>query len=246
MKWRGILDFNAHLTRDARRYVWALLNVCDREMVRCAHNSNRTPNYKWLLEQSLPYGYVGLAQWAYARVTGMPDKVGTMLLAAAAHGGHLNSLEWVWSKWKSELVTITGENAWLCAIRAGHLGAVQFLHAHLSWVPNSVFDTAILWGRVDILRWLLDTSRCQWGLSMMLTAAGVGHVVIMEVLWAHQPQPQNMDRRTSWAAASKGHLDAFKWLLAHNCPWDEEKVRRRAPLHILQWLDGGRGPGAAR
>jgi hypothetical protein len=99
-RFRGILDLNERIPqRDVRKLIWCHLNPCDREMVRCAHNSCRTmtSSYGRLIDWCVRYGYSELIQWAYEQNGEVLPwaLISGRTISLAADSGSIPTLQWL-------------------------------------------------------------------------------------------------------------------------------------------------------
>lgn len=103
------------------------------------------------------------------------------------------------------------------AASGGHLGVVQFLHAHgvMSTPSPAALDSAAANGHLDVIRWLHATDRALFTATTdaMDKAAAAGHLDVVRFLDEHRDEGCTEFAMTK--AAIHGHLDVVAYLHEH-------------------------------
>ena len=175
----------------------------------------------------------GNALWQLPGPGGYTD----MLPAAAALGGHLETLQWI-----NDCIPVpVGEPrvGGCVAFAAGHGGSLGVLRClrdlGCPW-DAAMCHGAAMGNHPNALRWL-HAEGCQWDSRTTLAVAAVGNLGMLE--WLHTRDcPMHTDCST--AAAHAGHMGAVRWLDGHSCPADRDALFAPACRHgniaMLEWL----------
>jgi len=173
------------------------------------------------------------------------------LLAAAAWGGMVTTLEFLWTRF-AEYTTVA-ENEWVVlfyAAQRGHTDVLKFGHSHQFAAFHEHASAAILVakvvcaGKVQCLDYLYSVGLT--GAAEDVSRAVVkGHLQCVRYLLAHNcpftinicyascehnqldvlqwahENGQPWHRDCCHIAASKGHLECLKYAREHGCPWGE-------------------------
>jgi len=266
------LHLDRHLpVRDVRRLIWAKLAPVDLEMIRCAHNSRREPKLNEAdRAQVIQRGHLAFIQWCWKQ--GQIEYYSALRVAARA--GHVHVLEWL-----HDMHVVITWNVKECqeAAKGGHLAAMQYLRK--VGTPWDTYTTAYatMSGSVELMQWMLTNGAPDVGRGLFVEyacrghqlpmvqwlcannyanafeiphfAAIYGHLDILCWAWA---QP-GVDAPTPWlhvSAARGGQLHISQFLLANNCPWDQEFALAAAAItghleyfkwahaHGAQWTAG--------
>ena len=134
----------------------------------------------------------------------------------AAHGGHLEVLQWLRAKgcpWGSDTCS------W--AAQRGHLEVLQWVRAQDPPCPwdKYVCDYAAREGHLEVLRWARSQG-CPWEKEATCAAAMNGHLEVLQWMRAQDP-PCPWDVGVCYEAAREGHLEVLRWARSQGCPWDE-------------------------
>jgi len=137
--------------RDVRKLIWRHLTPEDREMVRCAQNSRRTPDWgNGAFQRACArHNYVALAEWAGCRCCWSEEA-----LRYAAEAGHVTFLEWARTKAQYRC-----ENDWqmrACAARHGRVDVLKWSNVECSKWNRKVCCAAAMHGKIAALEWLHD------------------------------------------------------------------------------------------
>jgi len=135
---------------------------------------------------------------------------------AAAGGGDLDVLKWVYAKWG-----VMSGGMHYEAAEGGHLHILQWLHANTDpeygFGNGYVFLAAAAHGQLAVMEWWLDQGLPGLDEDALVRAAAHGQVRALE--WLHARNcPYDDD--ACLAAASNGELAALQWLRARDYPWD--------------------------
>ena len=154
----------------------------------------------------------------------------------AAEAGRLDTLEWLWGRLGHPAAFIW-QHTLEGAAKAGQLAAVEWLldrgckgwSNHFYWAARGghVDVVALLWKRVDI-----DQSQHA---ELVMASAQSGSLPMLQ--WVVERRLPLISNACTWAA-SRGHLDALRFLRSHHCPWDGATLKGAAingHLDILQW-----------
>ncbi len=183
-------------------------------------------------------GEVGLLKVAYRPIDDEENRTSR----AAARGGHLDVLQWMYAQGYLQL---TEE---LCEDACGQLAILRWLRSLDPPCPwgYDMWGSAIYGGRPDVLQWLLTHGQPALGTeyeskSVSQAAARAGHLNVLELLRARDLL-RYWDVQTCEAAAADGRLNVLEWLRAQDppCPWDTKTcavaAARGGHLSVLQWL----------
>ncbi|TYZ63346.1 hypothetical protein PybrP1_012885 [[Pythium] brassicae (nom. inval.)] len=106
------------------------------------------------------------------------------------------------------------EEAMDSAAEFGHLGIVQWLHAHRSeGCTTDAMDLAASNGHLDVVRWLHENRDAGCTTNAMDFAAQNGHLHVIQ--WLHAHRREGCTRAAMDNAATGGHLSVIQWLHIH-------------------------------
>jgi len=145
----------------------------------------------------------------YAKEWGCPWDSNTC--SAAASAGNLQILQWARKNgcpWDS--------NTCSSAAKRGHLDCLIWAHDNGCPLNQDSVDCAAEGLHLNILEWFRDNDYDDWGEYLCNCAAEADRLDILQ--WAHANDYEWSDDAPK-AAASKGHLDCFKYLLQNGCNW---------------------------
>jgi len=214
--------------RDVRQLVWRKLTPYDREMVRCAHNSERIPDIDWrFMLRCARLGYVKLLELGYDHELNVTYQV----MRKAGRGGHLETFQWVCAHF----------DEWCCLdacaaiAMGGNLLLLQWARTQgCSWDFQTPANAACK-GHLHVLQWI-HTQECELDDPWICASAAVnGHLGVLQWLRAND---YPWDTCTCWRAAQRGHLSVLKWARANGCPWDHHVVldaKRNGHMHVVEW-----------
>ncbi|KAG6584693.1 Alpha- and gamma-adaptin-binding protein p34 [Phytophthora cinnamomi] len=132
--------------------------------------------------------------------------------------------------------------------RGGSLRLLTYLAARDTksfWGKAAVY--AAMHGYVYILQWLSDfhAERCEWGVDVLDSAAGLGH--FSAVQWLHMHRSDGCTACAMDHAAGRGFLPMVKWLHANRCEGCTTRAMNAAALNgdlrMVQWLHENRREG---
>ena len=180
------------------------------------------------------------------------------LLAAAAIGGHVNVLEWIWSNlsnnrkreflytWNWELISKV--------IKANQIKSLEWIDSNyqlgrMEWIDeyseeevyefDDIMILAAKCGNIDIVRWLSSKNIIDRSSSCTEAAAKSGN---LEVLKHVRQLGSKFSKKVCILAAKNGHLDMIKWARSQECPWNPSKMFpaalscRTSQLDLYEWL----------
>ena len=211
--------------------LYALGSVC-KEWQRVQRQALGGPLCVWALKNLLPVeeGETGF----YLGVAGETAVLREVVHDAAALGAPREVWDFLGPRCQigRELTAHTSA----LAAAGGHLETLQRLRAEGCPWDTRTCDAAVERGRVEVLRWALETGCPLQRQKATLVAARNGDVNVLALLRSFDCP---FDRRTCAAAAGGGRLGAVQWLRAQGCPWDSDSVRaaeRHGHPDVLQWL----------
>ncbi len=146
-----------------------------------------------------------------------------VLLEAAAIGGQVDVLQWIWNNLLSDTFKEWSiEN-----------GVMKQDEAHL------IMISAILNGNIDTVRWLSSKNIKDDTCHSTINAARGGNLeVLKHVISLGCPWSKNV----CIIAAENGNLELLKWAVQNGCPWNISKMFpaaascKRPNLELFQWL----------
>jgi len=177
------------------------------------------------------------------------------LLASAAIGGHVNVLEWIWSKlstfrkreflytWNWELISEV--------IKANQIKSLEWIYSNFQLEPvdenseieeeefDDIMIVAAKCGNIDIVKWLTSKNIIDRRYSCTEAAAKGGN---LEVLKHVREQGSQWSKKVCILAAKNGHLDMIQWARLQKCPWNPSKMFpaavscRTNQLDLYEWL----------
>ena len=143
-------------------------------------------------------------------VLAKPTIIDGMVSAAAARGGHLTTLQWLYSNNREDPDRIASS-----AARGGHLHILEWLVDEDGVKLSSrVTAAAAGGGSLRTLRWLHDHG-CPWDSLTSRRAAERGHLAMLE--YCHQ-QGCPVTSDATFMAAKGDHLAALRFLVDRQCP----------------------------
>lgn len=156
-------------------------------------------------------------------------------LDAAADGGHLDILTWLWANGSRECST----DAMDFAAINNHLHVLKWLHAHTSvGCTHQAMDGAATRGNFEVLKWLHANRTEGCTTEAMDFAAGNGLLEIVQ--WLHEHRTEGCTVTAMDTAGEQGHLDMIQWLYANRtegCSPDAiAEAARRGNLEVVRWL----------
>ena len=129
-------------------------------------------------------------------------------IAAAAGGGHVDILEYIWSS------GVGGE---------GTAAATDAHGERRKLVPDTqACAFAAACGQLAVIHWLRARG-CPWDEQTCSEAAQGGHLETLR--WCRE-HGCPWDRETAAAAAGAGRLEVLQWCVQEGCAWDTEVVER--------------------
>lgn len=202
-KRRGVASFKIHKTglHDRDRKEWYQCNLCP-----CKHPGIRGMRYRCVMRltehmvQSMP---LAVLQWAYGQ--GLPLWVESCHAAIAT--GNLEAVKWM----RALPYVYCDENSIMVAVRAGHIGVVQWLHDNsrtCSIYDVRLYSIAIERGDLDMLKWLNPRVRLLRG-EMVDRAANAGHLSIMQWCASQGHKPST---KTLQIACVRKDAEMAKWV----------------------------------
>lgn len=125
--------------------------------------------------------------------------------SAASKGGHIDILEWLYSKkFRCDI------NAYSGAAYYGHMDVIKWLYKHKFTIcTHSIYVCATINNHIKIIEWLHDVLRTPYDNDMMQTAAEHGHLDILKLV---PPTDMSDAMDCCWKAAKKGHIHIVEWL----------------------------------
>jgi len=159
----------------------------------------------------------------------------------AAKGGHVNIIEWLYSKryW-------LGLDVWKSAARHGRINVLELLYVYRKNDPyekrisnwhSALYESAAEGGHIEVLDWLDER-----GLDGILqanagaSAAANGHLNVL--LWI-KSKGYSMSTDICSYAAKGGHLSILIWLVENGCVFDSftfTMAAQNGHLEIVKWL----------
>jgi hypothetical protein len=164
------------------------------------------------------------------------------LATTAASVGQCNILEWV----HEHKLAINWDACAVAAVQNRHLSVLRMIYVANVTDVSITFNTDIIvaaarYGRVYILKWILDTTGCMYGSDLICsTAAKYSQLPVLK--WARSLNFP-WDERVCAEAALAGHLNILKWARKNGCNWDH-RVRENAVDHpnVLKWAKANGAP----
>jgi len=152
---------------------------------------------------------------------------------AAAHGGQLETLQWL----KTQKGFKLDRENFSTAFQGGHLEVLKWLRSEgCPWVEEScTCNDAAQRGHWEVMKWR-KSEGCPWDANTCAYAAQGGHLEMLKWLRS-EGCPWNEE--SCDAAAEGGHLEVLKWLRSEGCPWDGLTCSWAAQgghFEILKWL----------
>jgi hypothetical protein len=214
--------------RDVRKLIWRHLTQQDRELIRCAHNPQRSPLlHLSMIDHCAEMGYLSLIPWAFSHGCGW----GTSTYRNAAKCGHVHVLEWLLENHCPR----SGECVSEVGAFFGHSNVVQWAWTNrLKWSAETCMEAAVS-GHFKILEWA-RAHLCPWDERTCSEAAFGGHLEILQWARAHYCPWDSM--RTCLRAAAGGQLGVLEWALANGAVWDASiclEASQAGHLNVLQW-----------
>ena len=134
----------------------------------------------------------------------------------AAGDGHLELLEYFHDEMRISM------NEYICqeAAEGGQLDVLIFIRNCqwcncCTWDADTVADVALHCAHMDILKWLNDSEEYEWGVLACSSAAGAGHLEVLQ--WLRE-RGCPWDGRTLSEATQNGHIELLEWARKNGCP----------------------------
>ena len=149
--------------------------------------------------------------------------------SGAAHGGHLEILQWLRANdfpWNSR----TCEEA----AKGGFLEVLKWARINNCPWHAGTCEAAASGGNLEILQWLRENN-CPWNAWTCEEAAKGGYLEVLK--WA-RTNGCSWNAWTCFAAACGGQLEVIKWARTNGCPWRTETcfaAARGGHLEVLEW-----------
>lgn len=259
---------------------WGWNNGCTRNESTCAAaaRGGHLDVLQWLHEEGCAWdaltccfaagkGHLRVLQWAMdqgCRIShGVPHR-NLDPVAAAARGGHIETLAWIAKRLPLNAATFRH------AARGGHWEVMEWLKQKgCPWNYTACTEAARL-GRLDILEWLRQDG-CEWKGTAIFASAANGHLEVLRWCIAHQcPRDQHQNplgkacylgltavvecllesgfeltKKATNSAAEGGQLELLKHLIGLGCRVEDYTICSHAALgghmHVLEWLHEERG-----
>lgn len=251
------LNLHQHLyVRDVHPLVWHHLSVYDREMVWCAHNSQRIPQqFSALVVDCMRNNYMARLDWLYARAPDAFHARKMQLMRYATRYGTLEVLQWLARRTllPRQTTRVYRQHAMLAAVERGCLDTLHWLYERDLVTATATFRACLLaasLGHADILEWIMrgpercpiratddadydydtDDLPCERALEH-------GHLNVLQAL---RRNGRAWDVDVCEGAATWGHLHILQWAVDAGAHWDphacEEIAREAGHPHITAWI----------
>jgi hypothetical protein len=125
------------------------------------------------------------------------------------------------------------------AAKGAHLQALMYLRNECcNWVPQFVSDDAASSGSIEVVEWLRQQQRIEFGTSALNAAAHEGQTAMCDHLRSIEC---DWGADTCERATTGGYLDTLRWLRDNGCPWNVREVSIAAAYFgytsILDYLE---------
>jgi len=196
--------------RDVRKLIWAHLGADDRELVRCAHNSTRSPDFEdWgVVARFAGRGHLGLLKWVRkALPAAFSAELTTWLMAVACD-------DLAMMQWLRKHGCPWDEDACCYAALYGNLIVLQWLRASgCPWGTRTLAYAA--WhGHIHVMEWA-RANGCAWDATACALAAQHNQLPTLQWLRAHGcPWDGRVVFNARWAKAD----DLLTWAEANGAP----------------------------
>lgn len=219
--------------KDVRRLIWACLDVWDREMVRCAHNSKRTPQVfcRPFVNHCCVHGYLERLKWAFHNFTSIAailDAVrgwtANSWFDAASRHNHLPVVEWLLSLVKAEKQHLSLVSVVEGAALGGHLGLVQWCYHKKRCDPGHISYAIAVGGHPGLFKWAWGAlPRADFNLERAIfTAVAYDHVQILEMMMEICGHNAIVFTRDHCLSAIRNiRPDTLRWLFEHGAPIED-------------------------
>lgn len=128
MKQRApiLLNLNA-LTRDARCYIWKLLNPLDRALILCAHNSQRRLVFdSSFFNSCAEHNYDDLFLWGVSQVGDGKLAISCSCFSWFCFNGNLSMVQWYLRR-RTQGFPYLAVSCWLHALKNNHFHILEYL-----------------------------------------------------------------------------------------------------------------------
>lgn len=210
---------------DARRLIWRHLNALDREMIRCAHNSQRRmvvsgPFLTWAVERKDN----ALARW---------------MIDVECGGDYLGYFKRKEEKTPDE----EGDITWAIA-KYGDIELMNWFNQDIRMYTDAelLWQAGCMHGQLDFLRHVENVLHI-WPVhehmyAYAAYAARNGHVHILEYI---RDGEYTIETEAAEEAAGHGHLHVLEWLAKNDYPFSRTAYMRalhNGRIPVLDWLAG--------
>lgn len=147
------------------------------------------------------FGDLSIVEYLYEH---SQEETMELCYSAASKGGHIDILEWLYSKGLRCNI-----NAYSGAAYYGHLDVVKWLYEHKFTIcTHSTYVCATINNHIKIINWLYEELKIPYDSDMTQTAAEHGHLNILKFV----PPDVSDVSHCCWKAAQKGHIHVVEWL----------------------------------
>lgn len=172
------LRLNRWLTRDARILIWRYLTKYDKEIVRCADNSNSClADVCQVLYECASLGYLNLIKWIREKCEDKINWRNDWFSILAAQGGHLEVL-----KFFHEIGGDRSDLVCAAAAAGGHLEALKWLRNNKYEWDSWTCTQAAMNDHLEVLKWARFNG-CRWNSWTINAAAEKGYLEILKWLY---------------------------------------------------------------
>ncbi|POM65873.1 Hypothetical protein PHPALM_18346 [Phytophthora palmivora] len=190
----------------------------DEEVVYAIASAVELPVLKWLYKCKpllfKQFKFCDSRVFMYASATGadnvvhwivklFPDTVRSLVYGT--QGGHLKLLKWIIEHTKWDKTSIG--DAWLEAIKRGHLDIAKFLY---EIKPPTISLRNVNIESLEMLQWIHDLNRWKFNCKRVNDAARDGRLVMLQ--WLHVHYRELFSTDTMNVAAENGQLKVLKFL----------------------------------
>ena len=163
------------------------------------------------------------------------------LFVAAAEGGHLKTLQWLYLNYINEFRLDDG-TVCKAAVESGSLDVLQWAHHKGFSLDHEAFEAAVTGGSLEILDWLWhngcqaqDPINPEFEADLFFWPSHDGRIDVLEWLFSKGFQPDF----SAWICPAKiGNFAVLECLLEHNCPGNEVVCPTAAgvgTLDVVKW-----------
>lgn len=218
----------------------------------------QTENFPWLdfvssremMCGAAQNGNLDMLKWIHDAFNNRDD-FGASSIDAAALGGHLGVMHWMYEtgafNWSTKAI------AW--AAYGGHLEILRWLHERENerepMIADCGVETAMRLaakrGHLNVLKFLHENLSVESSTDVMDSVAAAGHLDVVQ--WLHTNRAEGCTTQAMIGAAGSGYLDALEWLSNNRSEGCTAAAMDEAATHghfdMVKWLHVHRTEGCS-